>query len=82
VFTETVNCSHLLVASGQCSPKKPKMPRCIFLAPFLKRHCTNRMDRLRREDDGKGRQVKKAQDAEQSLLSKVHLNFQTLEWML
>lgn len=31
------------------------------------------MDRLRREDDVKGRQTKKAQDAEQSLLSKVHL---------
>lgn len=34
------------------------------------------MDRLRREDDGKGRQIKKAQDAEQSLLSKVCLNLQ------
>lgn len=31
------------------------------------------MDRLRREDDGKGLQIKKAQDAEQSLLSKVRL---------
>lgn len=46
-----------------------------FFVPILKRYCVSRMDRLRREDDGKGRQIKKAQDAEQSLLSKVHINF-------
>lgn len=53
----------------------------FFFAPLLKERFTNRMDRLRREDDGKGRQVKKAQDAEQSLLSKVSLSFQNIKWM-
>lgn len=47
----------------------------FFFVPLLKICCTNRMDRLRREDDGKGRQIKKAQDAEQSLLSKVRFDF-------
>ena len=50
--------------------------KVLSVLPFLKRYCANRMERLRREDDGKGRQVKKAQDAEQSLLSKVRLDFQ------
>lgn len=56
--------------------EKLKISSSFFFVSFLKRYCINRMDRLRREDDGKGRQIKKAQDAEQSLLSKVPLNFQ------
>jgi dynamin GTPase len=46
------------------------MERAFIPPQHFIRLVQRRMDRLRREDDGKGRQVKKAQDAEQSLLSK------------
>lgn len=39
----------------------------LTLLPLL----VSRLDRLRRDDDVKGRQTKKAQEVEQSLLSKV-----------
>lgn len=46
------------------------MERAFIPPQHFIRLVQRRMDRLRREDDGKGLQIKKAQDAEQSLLSK------------
>lgn len=46
------------------------MERAFIPPQHFVRLVQRRMDRLRREDDVKGRQTKKAQDAEQSLLSK------------
>lgn len=56
--------------------------RVLVLVPFSLGHLqallltlllllVSRLDRLRRDDDVKGRQTKKAQEVEQSLLSKV-----------
>lgn len=44
---------------------------CLVYSGFAECNFCFRLDRLRREDDQRGRQSKKAQDAEQTLLNKV-----------